>query len=784
MYRYSDGRRKGGPDASESAPANQGAETFAEDDEAGDPGKPLAELPLVTGAQRRRLLEDWNATQAGYPADETVAGLFQTQAAQRPDATAITDETASLTYGQLNEQSNRLARYLQRCGVAPGVLVGICLERSPQMLVGLLGILKAGGAYLPLDPAFPCERLAFMLRDSGAGFLLTQQSLQALLSGDDLEVILVDSDWPRVAREEPANLNHTAGAVDLAYVLYTSGSTGQPKGVEIPHRALTNFLCAMRTAPGFGPQDSLLALTTLSFDIAALELYLPLIVGGRIELSREAASDVKQLAGRIERCRPTMMQATPSTWQMLLESGWEGTPGHGGALRRRGASAASRGQAPRCARPPCGTCTGLPRRRYGPPCSASKPPTMKSPLVGRSPTPPSTSLISNFSRCRSAYPGELFIGGDGLAAGYRNRPDLTAERFIANPFSSDPGARIYRTGDLARYREDGRVVHLGRLDFQVKVRGYRIELGEIEAALSAHATLAQAVVMAREDQADVTSLVAYVVPARGRALDGSALREFLRERLPDYMIPQYFVSLPVLPLTPNGKIDRKQLPAPERGRPTLATAYEPASTGPQLALAAIWEAVLGIQPIGIDDNFFDLGGSSLLAVRMLEQVQARFGRPVSVGQAFARPTIRGLEAVLAGSVATVAKQRPAAARSASTDIAIVGMAGRFPGCRDIQAYWQAICEGRELITFFEEDDIHPSIDRRTVLQPNYVKARGVVDQADCFDAAFFGITPKEADVVDPQQRILLEVAWHALEDAGIHGDALEQQSIARVRGGR
>jgi polyketide synthase PksJ len=747
-----------------------------------EPLRPVSELTLVSGHERHRLLEQWNDTRIEYPHDRTVTTLFEAQAAATPDATAVTDGQTSQSYAQLNAQANRVARHLRRHGVTPGMVVGICMDRSPAMIVALLGILKAGGAYVPLDPAFPADRLAFMVTDSRAPLLVTQKPLEAMLPSHAAKVVLLDLHGPQIAEEDETNPEWTVDTSGLAYVLYTSGSTGTPKGVEIPHRALTNFLCSMQVSPGFGAGDSLLALTTLSFDIAGLELYLPLISGGRVELaSREVAMDPRQLAARIEQCRPTMMQATPSTWQMLLESGWNGS---------RALVALCGGEA-------------LPRQ-------------LADKLVARTSAlwnmygPTETTVWSSIHRVRATdeeisigrpiantglyildphlqlspigASGELFIDGDGLALGYRNRPDLTADRFIAHPFSTSPGARLYRTGDLARYREDGSSCIWGDwtsgqgAGLSNRARGDRG--GACRPPVRSPGRGHSARRRLRRHQPGCLCCT-----SRRRITVASDLRAHLQASLPDYMIPQYFVTLPAMPLTPNGKIDRKRLPTPERSRPLLPVDFEPASNTTQSDLAAIWESVLAVRPVGIDDNFFELGGTSLLAVRMLERIERSLGFRISIGRAFASPTVRGLEALLKDPLPARSSLR-AGQGSGSEDIAIVGMAGRFPGCRDTREYWQAISEGRELITFFEEAEIDPSIDRESLRQPNYVKARGVIDEADCFDAAFFGMNPKEADVIDPQQRVLLEVAWHALEDAGIHGAALEQQRVAVFAGSR
>ena len=445
----------------------------------------------------------------------------------------------------------------------PGVLVGICIERSVEMVVGVLGILKAGGTYVPLDPAFPRDRLAFMAEDAGLGLIVTKESSKEFVPDADCDSVIIDTEWGQISRQSTKNLEPMAAPEDLAYVIYTSGSTGKPKGVEISHRALTNFLWSMKSEPGFTERDVLLAVTTLSFDIAMLELYLPLIVGGRIELaSHTVAADGRLLREMLDKCRATILQATPATWRMLIETGWQGTPGLA-AL--------------------CGG-EGLPRElanqllertaalwnMYGPTettiwSSVQRiTPDDAEITVGRPIANTEFYILDkNLQLLPVGVPGELFIGGDGLARGYRNRTELTAKQFIPHPFSQEPGARLYRTGDLARYLEDGRVVHLGRLDNQVKLRGFRIELGEIEAILDQHHAVQKSVVVASvaEGGAQDNFLAAYIVAEPGTEPKVGELRRFLQEKLPDYMVPSAFVQMDTLPLTPNGKVDRRALPA-------------------------------------------------------------------------------------------------------------------------------------------------------------------------------------------------------------------------------
>jgi len=513
------------------------------------------------------------------------------------------------------------------------------------MVVGLLGILKSGGAYLPLDPTYPQDRLAFMVEDSGAAHIITQVALVELFNGIGARLICLDKEWSRIEQESGSTPEALTSPQDLAYVIYTSGSTGKPKGVEIQHQALVNFLWSMRQAPGVTGQDVLLSVTTLSFDIAGLELYLPLIVGARVELaSRTVAMDGWKLRTVCEAVQPTIMQATPATWRMLIEAGWLGSD------------------------------------RLTVLCGGEAlPPDLAAALLDRSAAlwnmygPTETTIWSTIERIERAdqevtigrpiantemyildqflqpvpvgVSGELYIGGHGLARGYRRHPELTQERFVPHPFSTEPHARLYRTGDLVRYRPDGRIVHLGRLDHQVKIRGFRIELGEIEAVLSRHPAVRQAVVTAREDQQGLKQLAAYLVCQEGPAPTPTELRSFVQTVLPDYMTPSFFVFLEAMPLTANNKVDVRALPAPA---PYLSDAL--VYVGPrdrvEVQLTALWQQVLEVPRIGIHDNFFDLGGHSLKAAQLFFLLEQVYGRHLPLATLFQAPTIAELASVL------------------------------------------------------------------------------------------------------------------------------------------
>jgi len=591
----------------------------------------IENLPLISETERRLLLEDWNDTGSDYPRERCVHELFEENATQIPDRVAVVFRDESMSYGVLEDRANRLATELRVRGIGSGQRVGLCLDRGTDMLVTMLAILKVGAAYVPLDPTFPRERLRYMAHDADLAILIATTNLASAFEMSHERQLLLDSDYGSLV--PGSSRSQTIGAVrpkpeDPAYVIYTSGSTGQPKGVVVPHRAVVNFLVSMAKTPGLTAKDVLVSVTTFSFDISVLELLLPLAVGGRVVIvDRDEAADGYALCELLRRHHASAMQATPTTWRILLEAGWRG---------RAGLKALVGGEPlPKDLAQTLIACGAELWNMYGPTettvwstCARITDAT-NGISIGK-PIANTTVRILDSQRnlCPIGVPGEMCIGGDGPSLGYWKRPELTAERFISDPFSSVPGGRLYRTGDLARWRDNGVLEHLGRLDNQIKLRGHRIELGEIEATLGRHPAVRRVVVDVRDDRQGDKRLVAYLQTDDAPADLIERLRAQLRRFLPEYMIPAHFVQLDELPLTPNGKVDRKALPgvALESRR---GASYVPPQTEYECALASIWCQVLGVDQVSVRDNFFDIGGHSLLAIRSIAMFKEQTGRSLS-----------------------------------------------------------------------------------------------------------------------------------------------------------
>jgi amino acid adenylation domain-containing protein len=627
-----------------------------------DPSLPVAALPLLAPDERARLLSGWSE---GPPAD-AAAGvclheLFEAQARRTPDAVALLAGGGRVTYAELDARASALAAELRARGVVPEVRVGVCTGRGAEMVVAVLGVLKAGGAYVPLDPAYPRERLELVLEDAAVPVVVATAEVVDALPEFGGEVVLVRTgaedrqhgDSPPPARGRVASLSEPGGGDpedasgvspdNAAYVIYTSGSTGRPKGVAVPHRAVVNFLASMRERPGLAADDTLLAVTTLAFDIAGLELFLPLSVGARVALAdRETAADGRLLAAALAETNATTLQATPATWRMLLESGWKGSPG----LRALcGGEALPRELAERLL-PSLGELWNL----YGP-TETTVYSMVERVEPGEGPVPVGRPVASTrvylldgrLEPVPAGFAGEVYIGGEGVARGYLGRPDATAGAFVPDPFAGEAGARMYRTGDRARWLAARGLEFLGRVDHQVKVRGFRIEPGEIESALLAHPAVRECVVVARGDAPGGVRLVAYVgVGEAVEAPDAAELRRHLRASLPEHMVPSLFVALPALPLTPNGKIDRKALPAPEAGG-AAAEHVEPRGETEE-TIAAAWRELLRAERVGARDDFFELGGHSLLATQVVARIRDRLGVELPVRAVFEAPTVAGLAA--------------------------------------------------------------------------------------------------------------------------------------------
>ena len=611
-----------------------------------DTEQQIARLPLSTKGKQDIYRSAFTDTVKAYPIDSIVTELFQAQATQSPDKVALEFEGTQLTYKQLDEYSNQFARYMKKLKVGPEVLVGVHMERSAGMLVALLGIMKAGGAYVPMDPAYPGNRIEHMVNDSGMRILLSEKTLLDSLEDidfpDSVQVVSLDDERENISSHSNKKLQAVASPDNLAYVIYTSGSTGLPKGVEIPHQALVNFLWAMKNEPGFTGDDNLLSVTTLSFDIAGLELYLPIISGGKVVIaSQEVALDGKKLAAEIEDQDITVLQATPATWRLLLETGWKGKEDlkilcGGEALPKSLATELL---------PLCDELWNM----YGPTETTiwssvhriqAEDPVI---LIGKPIANTEFYILDEYLQLvPPGSIGRLFIGGDGLARGYLNREELTKERFIPHPFSGDEQLNLYDTGDLARMHANGYVECIGRNDSQVKIRGFRIELGEVESVLTTQDSIAKAAVIVTGDTQEEKKLAAYFELKTGSDQTVSELRTSLRTQLPEYMVPSLFIRLDTMPLTPNGKIDRKSLPAPDSQLSQSDHPYVAPRTPTEELIADVWKEVLNQDKIGINDNFFDLGGHSLQATRVLTRLSQSTQIDIPLRTFFENPTVEEL----------------------------------------------------------------------------------------------------------------------------------------------
>jgi amino acid adenylation domain-containing protein len=620
-----------------------------------DPQQQITRLPLCSAEEQHQILTLWNNTDADYPRQQCVHQLFEAQAAQTPDAVAVLDPDERLTYRELNQRANQLAHYLRQRGVGPEVLVGLCMERSVAMVVGVLGILKAGGAYVPLDPTYPRDRLAFLLADSQVALVLTQQPCVSALPVHDAQVVCLDTEAARIAQESQANPVHITTPEHLAYVLYTSGSTGQPKGVLGLHRGIVNRLAWMWQAYPFAAADVACQKTSLNFVDSVWELFGPLLQGiPTVLIPDRVVKEPQHLVHTLAAHQVTRLVLVPSLLGMILDlpddlqtqlsrlTLWicSGEP-LSGALSRRFHQ-----------RLPQGVLLNLYGSSevaadvtwYDTSLAHGEPASMP---IGRPIANTQIYLLDAHQQpVPMGVPGELYAGGDGLARGYLHRPELTAARFIPHPFSNKPGARLYKTGDLARYRPDATLELLGRLDQQVKLRGFRIELGEIEAVLNQHPAVREVVVTVREDIPGGKQLVAYLTSSQQSTPTPSALRHFLQEKLPEYMLPAAFVILDALPLTPNGKIDRLALPVPQSASHSGGHSLVAPRTAVEQALTDLWTQLLGLEQVSIDANFFELGGHSLLAIQLLSKIHQTFGQELPLTALLQAPTIAALAALL------------------------------------------------------------------------------------------------------------------------------------------
>ncbi|WP_434417883.1 amino acid adenylation domain-containing protein [Nannocystis pusilla] len=732
------------------------------------PELPLRALTLLTDREQAQLAA-WNRTEVPLPEQQCFHEVFEDRVREAPEALAAVAGAAAITYGELDARADRLARHLRARGVRPGARVGLCLERSIDMLVGVLAVAKAGGAYVPLDPAYPARRLRFMLEDAGAAVLVTQSHLLDRVPAPAPALVVLDRH--AIAEHDGDDCRSGAGLDDLAYVIYTSGSTGTPKGVAVSHRALANLFGSQRAEIGVQRGSRVLQFASLSFDVSVWEIVTALTAGATLVLGPAAAMlPGPALMATLREQAVTVALLPPSVLAVLPEDAPATLPALTTILT--GIEAC----------PPALVARWAPGRRffnaYGPTEATVYATACR--CTGDDAVVPIGRPIAN-TRCHVldpwlrpvpvGVPGELYIGGTGLAQGYLGRPALTAERFIPDPWS--PGERMYRTGDRVRRLADGRIVFLGRADTQVKVRGFRVELGEVEALLRSHEQVQDAVAVVVGELAVERRLVALVVP--GATAPGEAeLRRWLADKVPEHLVPASIRLLDRLPVLPNGKVDRRAALA-EAGRRGPVEPGELAGAT-ERTIAAIWQRILRLDRVGPHANFFDLGGNSLLAAQVHDALTRAFERPVAMTDLFRFPTLRSLAEHLAGAPAVSpefararerARQQRGPRDAGADGVAIIGMSGRFPGARNVAELWRNLCGGLDAIRRFSDDELLAAgVAPEVLSDPKYVKARGILDDVAGFDAAFFGFTPREAEILDPQHRLLLECAWEALEDAG------------------
>jgi malonyl CoA-acyl carrier protein transacylase len=743
-----------------------------------NPQKHIGEIVFLTEVERNELLVGYNNTKIEYPSG-CIHQLFELQVQQTPEAIAVVYENQQLTYRELNQRANRLAHYLQTQGVEAESLVGICIERSLEMVIAILAVLKSGGAYVPLDSGYPKDRLEYIASDANIQLLLSTELLLRTSSPIlDItathQIICLDRDWQIIADQDAENLDSAVNSHNLAYVIYTSGSTGQPKGVMMEHKALMNMISWHLQNRTVGVKT--LQFASISFDLSFHEIFSTWCSGGTLVLiSEEVRHSPVDLLKTITQTGIEKLylsfialqqlvevideQTIPITLREVMTAGeqLQITPKITQFFRQIGATLHNHYGATEV--PEIATFTLTGDAKYW----ATLPP------IGRPINNIQIYLLDEFFQpVPLGVPGELYVGGAGIARGYFNRPELTQARFIPNPFS--PG-NLYKTGDLARYLNDGNIEHLGRSDGQVKIRGFRIELGEIEGLLAKHPIVQEGVVTVREDVPGDKRLIAYVVPTQEgvhQSLE-STLRNYFKEHLPNYMVPSAIVVLEKMPLTPSGKVDRRSLPQPDISRREVEEALILPQSDIEKIIAHVWQQVIQLEEVGIHDNFFDLGGNSLLLIQVHKKLIEIFNKNIPTVTLFQYTTIYALAQHLnktAIAPPNIGYQKPTKRQGyQASDIAIIGMSGRFPGAENIETFWHNLRDGVESISFFSDAEIELP-DPSLLKQDNYVKASSILPNIDLFDAQFFGYSPKEAEIIDPQQRIFLETAWEAFENAG------------------
>lgn len=740
-------------------------------------------------ARQKELLERFNRTEAPFPS-HTLAAMFENQVKSTPDAEAIRYHDQSLTYTQLNQQANQLAHLLKRKGSGRNQFIGLCIDRSVEMAWSILGIIKSGAAYVPFDASYPQERIRYMIRQSAISAVIAQKKYADLFRSLGTDVITLEElnkELEDESAENPAVINQPD---DAAYVLFTSGSTGNPKGVVMIHRALTNLLHWQNTQTCLNTKAVTLQFAPISFDVSFQELFSTWTTGGCIVMiDDDFRLNAIQLLKFIEQQKIERLFLPFIALQHLAQVAVESNT-YPACLK----DVITAGEQLRMTTAIRQFFTGLAHTRlhnhYGPTeTHVVTAFTLTDHFNTCSDLPPIGTPVANtkiFLLNEAMLPvepgeeGELYVAGEALARGYIHAEELTRERFLQNPFGQ---GKMYKTGDLARYLPDGNIEYLGRADGQVKVRGYRIELAEVESAAERFQDVKQAVAAVREDEPGNKKLAVYVLLQEGKHFSQAKIRTHLKSVLPDYMMPSFIVPVMDFPRTPSGKIDKRSLPKPDNKRPELGNVFIEPATDVQKMLAKVWCDLLEIDRAGAEDNFFDLGGNSLLALQMIAKLKTEHGFELPVVKLYQQPTIKGIEKILSGNVETsfydkamarLKKEKEnAEIKSVEDGIAIIGMAGKFPGARNTDELWQILEQGKETTSFFTKEELDHTIPAELKNDPSYVAARGVIDDADKFDAAFFGMNPKVAELMDPQQRVMLETAWAALENSGYAADTFQ-----------
>ena len=762
--------------------------------------------PLISDHDRENLLKVWNNTHIEIPRSLCIHQLFEEQVSRTPDCIAVTSGGKSLTYRQLDSKANQMANYLLSQGIVPDTFIGVCIDRSLEMLIALLGILKAGGAYVPLDPEYPKDRLAYMLEDSKVSVLLSLVSMQSVLPTHSAKTVFLDRDWNVVDHFSNSRPSSQAGLNNLIYIIYTSGSTGNPKGTLVYHKGFVNLLHWYTSEFAFGAGTNTLLMTSTSFDLTQKNIFGPLICGGHLVLLDSKIFDASVIQQTIATHQITSINCTPSAFQGIVSDADEIVFAQLATLQQVFLGGESI------------LVSRFSDWRMNPYCQAevinSYGPTectdvcayyrlhdydryaRQSVPIGRPICNTKLYILdSSLNLLPVGQEGELCIAGQGVGAGYLNRSDLTREKFISNPFSEESSDLIYKTGDRARFLSDGNIEYLGRIDLQVKIRGFRIELGEIEAAIDKHSEVKESVVLGLEDQSGQKRLVAYIVNRQDAKPRSDSIRKFLQNDLPDFMLPTAWVFLDAMPLTPNGKIDRNSLPSPQKKRPDLSQQFIPPHDDFDRFLADRWGRLLDIDRVGIRDPFFELGGTSIQAIQFIAQLGNFFKITIPIVHFFDAPTIEKFGKYLKNTFHTVIsqklsgsentntpfiekelpsapnssckKERTSACKPAENSIAIIGMAGRFPDAENLQEFWANLYNGHCAATAVEREDLlAEGFDPELLSQSDYVNICYPLLEHDCFDASFFGYTPKQAEMLDPQHRLFLEIAWAVLEDAG------------------